>query len=162
TQWAEQVDADEPERFERYAALFTRIQAERSKRWGEGRALHRKQLAVAHGTLDVLDSLPVHAKHGLFAQPRVYETRVRLSNGGLGGPVRLGRMLRTVRRACGGLATETLYSAVPMANGPYAVRVRIVPAASNGAATAGASRDWAADFCARLRRQPLHWDLQLQ
>jgi hypothetical protein len=27
---------------------------------------------------------------------------------------------------------------------------------------AGAREDWAADFCSRLARHPLHWDLQLQ
>jgi hypothetical protein len=49
-----------------------------------------------------------------------------------------------------------------MANGPYAVRVRLLPAQSNGAAVAGANADWAGDFCSRLKRHPLHWDLQLQ
>ena len=62
----------------------------------------------------------------------------------------------------GGFATEPLFSALPMANGPYAVRVRLVPAASNGTAELGARQDWARDFSARLARQPLHWDLQLQ
>ncbi|HSV36613.1 MAG TPA: catalase, partial [Ramlibacter sp.] len=45
---------------------------------------------------------------------------------------------------------------------PYAARVRLVPAASNGSATPGASADWSADFAARLAKQPLHWDMQLQ
>ena len=238
TDWAEDVADDEAQRFEHYAALFTKIQAERSRRWGTGRALHRKQLAVAHGTLEVLDGLPLYARHGLFAAPRDYEVCVRLSNGGfdrakdstpdirgfalrvlgvrgesalggpastqdftlinqeafafrgsdefvafalaasqggsallrhavrrygvIGGPVRLSKMLRSVSRAFGGFANEMLYSAVPMANGPYAVRVRLVPAESNGPPVAGAWRDWAADFHGRLARHPLHWDLQLQ
>lgn len=51
---------------------------------------------------------------------------------------------------------------MPMACGPYAVRVRLVPSASNGAATPGAQADWGADFSARLRQQSLQWELQLQ
>jgi len=42
------------------------------------------------------------------------------------------------------------------------VRVRLLPAASNGTSASGAREDWARDFSARLARQPLHWDLQLQ
>lgn len=80
----------------------------------------------------------------------------------LGGPRRLGKMLRKVGRPFSGFATEPMFSAVPMANGPYAVRVRLVPASSNGAAARDASDDWDADFSDRLRRGPLHWDMQLQ
>jgi hypothetical protein len=238
TEWSERIEHDEAERFERYAQMFTRIQAERSSRWGDGRALHRKQLAAAHGTLEVLGSLPPFARHGLFAKPRIYEARVRLSNGGfdhahdkvpdirgfalrvlgvqgksalggaadaqdftlinqeafafakseefvafavaasqgnaalfrhivkryglLGAPVRVGKMVRALKRSFTGFATEKLYSAVPMANGPYAVRVRLVPADSNGPVAPDAHRDWSEDFRKRLLTQPLHWDLQLQ
>ena len=44
----------------------------------------------------------------------------------------------------------------------HAVRVRLLPSESNGKPKAGAKYDWGADFSARLARQPLHWDLQLQ
>jgi hypothetical protein len=238
TAWAEQVGPDEAERFERYAGLFTRLQAERSRRWGAGRALHRKQVTVAHGSLEVLDGLPGFARYGLFAEPRDYEVQVRLSNGGvdraadsmpdirglslrvlgvqgesvlggpaatqdftlinhesfafarsdefvafvvaasqgraallkhilsrygvLGAPRQVARMARVIGRPFSGFATEPLYSAVPMANGPYAVRVRLLPSGANGKPASGARRDWAADFNGRLARQPLHWDLQLQ
>jgi hypothetical protein len=238
TDWAEDVGPDEAERFERYAALFTQLQAERSRRWGAGRALHRKQVTVAHGSLEVLDGLPGFARHGLFAEPRDYEVHVRLSNGGidrgadsmpdirglsirvlgvqgesvlggpaatqdftlinhesfafgrsddfvefviaasrgrgalfkhilarhgvLGAPRQIARMARVIGRPFSGFATEPLYSAVPMANGPYAVRVRLLPSGANGKPARGARRDWAADFNGRLARQPLHWDLQLQ
>lgn len=80
----------------------------------------------------------------------------------LGGPRRIGKLVRSVGKPFGGFATETLFSAVPMANGPYAVRVRLLPAASNGAAAPGAREDWDSDFSTRLARGPLHWDLQLQ
>ena len=80
----------------------------------------------------------------------------------LGGSRQLGRMIKAAGKSFGGFATEPLFSALPMANGPYAVRMRLVPAASNGAAALEARADWARDFSSRLARQPLHWDLQLQ
>lgn len=238
TDWAEKIDPDETQRFERYCRLFTEIQGKRSQRWGPGRGLHRKQLAVASGTLEVLDGLPEFAKHGIFREPRDYEVRVRLSNGGLdrapdkvpdirgfairvlgvqgesalggpaqsqdftlinqeafsfprseefidfvgaaaqgngalikhvfrrygvfGAPGRLANMVKVMGRPFSGFATETVYSALPMANGPYAVRLRLVPDPANGAPRPGAKADWAGDFCDRLKQHPLHWDLQLQ
>lgn len=80
----------------------------------------------------------------------------------LGAPRRLGRMIKVAGKAFSGFATEPLFSALPMANGPYAVRVRLVPAVANGKPAPRAAEDWAADFSGRLARQPLHWDLQLQ
>lgn len=80
----------------------------------------------------------------------------------LGAPRRLSKMIKVAGRPFGGFATEALFSALPMANGPYAVRVRLLPAPSNGMAALEAGEDWALDFSARLARQPLHWDLQLQ
>jgi hypothetical protein len=82
--------------------------------------------------------------------------------GFLGAPRQLSRMVKMAGKPFGGFATEPLFSALPMANGPYAVRVRLLPASSNGTAAPGAREDWARDFSARLARQPLHWDLQLQ
>jgi hypothetical protein len=80
----------------------------------------------------------------------------------LGGPRMLGKVIKSIGRPFSGFATEPLFSAVPMANGPYAVRVRLEPASSNGTAALDAAGDWAADFSSRLARGPLHWDLQLQ
>jgi hypothetical protein len=80
----------------------------------------------------------------------------------LGAPRRIGRMIKTTKKPFSGFATEPLFSALPMANGPYAVRVRLMPAQANGAPAADAPADWAADFSRRLARQPLHWDFQLQ
>jgi hypothetical protein len=82
--------------------------------------------------------------------------------GFLGGPRKLGRMLKAVGKPFSGFATEPLFSAVPVANGPYAVRVRLVPASSNGKAALDAGSDFEADFSSRLARGPLHWDMQLQ
>jgi hypothetical protein len=80
----------------------------------------------------------------------------------LGAPRRLRKMIKAAGKPFSGFATEPLFSALPMANGPYAVRVRLLPAVANGKPATNAAQDWAADFSARLARQPLHWDLQLQ
>ena len=239
TQWKEKIAADEAQRFAGYGQQFAGIQARKSKKYGVGRALHRKQLTAAQGRLEVLADVPDFARHGLFAAPGKFDVWVRLSNGGLdrapdrtpdvrgfairvlgvkgdsalangpaktqdftlinqevfgfskseefvafvvaaasgggallkhllrrhgllSGPVRLLKMLKTVGKPFGGFATEPLYSAVPMACGPYAVRVRLLPSSDNGVATPGANADWGADFAARLARQELQWDLQLQ
>ena len=239
THWQEKVAADEARRFADYGRQFAAIQARKSKKYGTGRALHRKQLTAAQGRLEVLDGLPDFARHGIFATSGTFDAWVRLSNGGmdraadrtpdirgfaisvqgvrgdsalangpaksqdftlinqevfgfssseefvafvlaaadgkgsllkhllrryglLRGPARLLKMIKTVGRPFGGFATEPMYSAVPIACGPYAVRVRLLPVAANGAATAGADSDWGADFAVRLARQELQWDLQLQ
>jgi hypothetical protein len=70
-------------RFAGYAKLFAAIQERKSKRYGTGRALHRKQLLAAQAELVVLPDLPEFARHGLFAKPATFEARVRLSNGGM-------------------------------------------------------------------------------
>ena len=239
TAWQEKISEGEEARYAGYAAQFSEIQKRKSERWGKGRALHRKQLTAAHGTLEVLDGLPAFARYGLFAQPRDYEVWVRLSNGGLdrapdrmpdvrglglrvfgvqgdsalgngpavsqdftlinqevfafagsdefvgfvaaasngnaallrhvvrrygvlGVPRQLGKLLKVAGKPFSGFATEPLFSTVPMANGPYAVRVRLLPAGSNGKPDPNAREDWAADFSQRLRNKPMHWDLQLQ
>ncbi len=239
TDWKEKIAPGEQQRYEGYAKVFAEIQKRKSAKFGEGRALHRKQLIAAQGTLEVLDGLPEFARQGLFAVPGVYESWVRLSNGGLdraadrmpdirgfsfkvfgvdgasalgegqarsqdfllinqpqfafpgsdefvgfvsaasngngallkflvkrygllGSAGRLARMIKTVGRPFGGFATEPLFSAVPMACGPYAVRVRLEPSPTNGTAASNAREDWGADFRTRLGKQSLHWDLQLQ
>lgn len=239
TDWQEHVAADEAGRFADYAREFAAIQARKSRKYGAGRALHRKQITAAYGTLIVKDDLPDFARQGLFGAPASFDVTVRLSNGGLdrapdrtpdvrgfairvlgvegesalgkgparsqdftlinqeafafpksddfvafvvaaaggggallkflfkrygliGGPARMLKLIKSMGRPFGGFATETLYSAVPMACGPYAVRVRLVPAGANGAAVMGANADWGADFSTRLAKHHLQWDLQLQ
>src|ERR1035437_7886342 len=82
-EWIEKIGVDEAERFATYAQQFAAIQASKSKKYGPGRALHRKQLTAARGTLEVLGGQPDFARHGLFAAPGQFEVWVRLSNGGL-------------------------------------------------------------------------------
>ena len=80
----------------------------------------------------------------------------------LRGAWRLAKMLKTVSKPFTGFADTTMFSAAPIACGPYAVRVRIVPAPSNRIPLTGIQGDWDADFSGRLARQSLQWDLQLQ
>ncbi|MBK7005166.1 MAG: catalase [Burkholderiales bacterium] len=239
TQWQEKVAPDEAHRFAAYAQQFAAIQARKSKKYGVGRALHRKQLAAAQGTLDVLPNLPAFARQGLFAKPARLDVWVRLSNGGmdrasdrvpdvrgfsmrvlgvrgdsalghgpavsqdfalinqevfafpqsgefvdfvvaasngngallkfliqrygwLAGPARLLKLASTMTRPFRGFAAQAFFSAAPIACGAYAVRVRLLPAPSNGPAGKGADADWGGDFSRRLQQRSLHWELQLQ
>lgn len=82
--------------------------------------------------------------------------------GWVGGPARLVRLLKTVSKPFTGFATETFFSAAPIACGPYAVRVRLVPQAGNGAPRPDAANDWGADMAARLAQGPLSYNLELQ
>ena len=82
TAWRERVAPDEAALLERVAVVMGGLQRARSAKFGQGRALHRKQLLAATGTLEVLADLPEHARHGLFAAPGHHRALVRLSNGG--------------------------------------------------------------------------------
>ena len=236
TDWRESAAPDEAVRFAGYAEQFVEMQKRKSAKYGNGRALHRKQLLALRATLEVQPDLPAHARHGLFARPGSYEAWVRLSNGGmdrardatpdirgfaikvrgLRGPGALGatteaqdfllinheafafpksdefvglvmaaeqgkaallgyllrryglfgalKLMRQFAVSMGkkftGFATEPMYSAAPIACGPYAVRVRLLPASDKP--LQGASNDWAADFGRQLAAGPLVRELQLQ
>lgn len=244
THWTEHVAADEAVRHERHAQLFADLQAQRNARFGPGRALHRKQLAGVGARLEVLPHLPAHARHGLFAQPKVLDAWVRLSNGGAdkasdrkpdvrgfaiqvqglqgasalgqgvalaqsfllinqpafafptsdefvslvmqatkgpralivyllrrygwwGGLKKIRRFARTLGRPFNGFADEVFYSAAPIACGPYAARVRLVPVHPKAIVKpeqAGSSKavDWGRAFVERLQRSDLQFELQLQ
>lgn len=243
TQWQEQIDPDEVERHAGYVQQFAQLQAERNARFGQGRALHRKQVLGVRATLEVPSGLPEHARHGLFADPGRWDAWVRLSNGGadrasdrkpdvrgfaiqaqgVKGPSALGQGITTVQsfllinqpafafprsgefvdlvmqstkgpkalilylfkrygwwgglqkirrfaktfgKPFSGFATETFYSAAPIACGPYAARVRLVPTGQQAAKAkqAGTNKkvDWSADFKQHLSQGALRFDVQLQ
>jgi hypothetical protein len=82
--WKETVGADEAQRHAEAARHFAELQLRQSARHGQGRALHRKQLLGARGTLTVHQDLPEFARQGLFAEPASLPVTVRLSNGGMG------------------------------------------------------------------------------
>lgn len=67
---------------------------------------------------------------------------------------------QTFKRPFTGFATEPFYTATPIACGPYAARVRLLPASDQP--KPGASGDWGADFLRRLQGAPLQFKLQLQ
>jgi hypothetical protein len=235
TEWREQIDGNEEQRFNGYAERLTDLQKKKSQRYGNGRAFHRKQILGLRARLEVLGDLPPHAKQGLFAEPKSYDAQIRLSNGsvevqsdrkpdirGFGirvngvsgagalggtttaqdfvlinrelfgfskpdefvqlvlaltaGPVavlsfivrqygflnglkRLREITKSIARPFSGFATEPFFSAAPIANGPYAVRVRLRPLTT---APAGHTDDWAADMRAHVSRGPITYDLQLQ
>jgi len=236
--WQEILAPDEDERFTRYAQQLSEIQKQKSQDFGQGRALHRKQLIGLDAELDVLEHLPAHAKYGLFAKAGRYSALVRISNGsmsiqedrkpdirgfaikvlGLEGPGALGEVTRaqdfllinrevfglknsdafvklvlaasqgnpvalikyfikeygflkglkqlvetgkSMKRKFTGYATERFFSAAPIACGPYAVRVRLVPPQGQ-AINEQAAADWAKDIESRLTQSPLRYALQLQ
>ena len=72
-----------------------------------------------------------------FWAGRIDEAQLEATAAGLGKPF-------------SGYTTETFWSAAPLACGPYAVRVRLVPV-DPGAPSPDASADWAADVAARPR-----------
>ncbi|HEY0621305.1 MAG TPA: hypothetical protein VGD15_27090 [Kribbella sp.] len=82
TEWREVVLPDEKERHERQAAEFAELQSRKSAKYGNGRALHRKQLAALRATLDVPGDLPEYARQGIFAIANRYDAWIRLSSGG--------------------------------------------------------------------------------
>lgn len=81
TAWREQIAPDEEAHLARVTEVIAGLQANRSRKFGKGRTLHRKQVAAATGTLEVLDGLPDHARHGLFVRPGMHRVLARLSNG---------------------------------------------------------------------------------
>jgi hypothetical protein len=78
----------------------------------------------------------------------------------VGGAKFLARFAKSIGRPFTGFATEKFFSAAPIACGPYAARVRLLPASARPAP--GAAEDWAADFLQRLTAAELVFDLQLQ
>lgn len=83
TGWKEVISSDEAARHAAAAKMMAEMQKRKDERFGSGRALHRKALAAARGRLRVLEGLPEHARHGLFAAPGEHEVWVRLSNGAM-------------------------------------------------------------------------------
>ncbi|MDE2594277.1 MAG: catalase [Burkholderiales bacterium] len=83
-----------------------------------------------------------------------------------GGLKKIRRFAKTFGKPFTGFATETFYSAAPIACGPYAARVRLVPtgqqAFTKGKPGKKDKVDWAADFKRHVSQGVLRFDLQLQ
>lgn len=80
--------------------------------------------------------------------------------GPLGMWPRLKRLAALQAQPFSGFATEPFFSAAPIACGPWAARVRLLP--PPGQKPAGAVASWGEDLLARLAGGPLIWRLQLQ
>jgi hypothetical protein len=111
----------------------------------------------AIGNADDFVGLVVSSSNGRGALVRWAIGRFGL-RGGLG---RLKAIAASLGRPFSGFATETFWSAAPIACGPYAARVRLVPV-DPAPPSPEAAQDWAADVIARLASGPLVYDLQLQ
>lgn len=236
TEWRERIAPDEAAHLAHVAMVIAGLQRAKSAKFGPGRALHRKQLLAATGTLEVFADLPEHARHGLFAGPGRHRALVRLSSGGpdvrsdrlpdirgfalkvfdvsgecalggatdhqdflminqdrapltdsrefidfmqaatpgplsgvlhlfkahgpLGGWSRLRELFAMLNKKFNGFAAESFNTVAPLCCGPYAVRVRLVPAGDPP--PAARSKDIVADMRERLATGPLAWNLELQ
>ncbi len=78
----------------------------------------------------------------------------------IGGFRRLKGMADALKVPFTGFATEKFYTAAPLACGPYAVRVRLLPARTD--VNANALESWSDDFLSHLAKGPLRFELQLQ
>jgi hypothetical protein len=88
--------------------------------------------------------------------------KVLIKSRGLFGGFKFARQLgKGLGKPFAGFTREPFFSAAPIACGPYAAKIRLVPTV--GTATASANRDdWSADVTAQLATGELVWNVQLQ
>jgi hypothetical protein len=79
----------------------------------------------------------------------------------VGGLRKIARFGALMAKPFGGFACERFNSVLPIACGPYAVRVRLLPPA-NQKTDPAAKNDWAADMRRRVAREALEYEMQLQ
>lgn len=83
--------------------------------------------------------------------------------GFFGGLRMIQRFAKSLGRKFTGFATEPFYSAAPIACGPYAVKVRLLPdLQTNSRGEPAQSGDWGEDFTRKLLDGTLSFSLQLQ
>jgi hypothetical protein len=80
--------------------------------------------------------------------------------GFIGGFRKLKVIADALKMPFTGFATEKFYTAAPLACGPYAVRVRLLPAKTE--VHANARESWSNDFLSHLATGDLRFELQLQ
>jgi hypothetical protein len=86
--------------------------------------------------------------------------RHMLKRYGLGAFGRLASLKKSIGKPFSGFATEPLFSATPIACGPYAMKLRLLP--THGQPANHPPADLAGDVAGRLGRGPLSFDLQGQ
>lgn len=82
-------------------------------------------------------------------------------HGLVGGLRTFARIVKGIQTPFSGFATEAFHSALPMACGPYAMRLRLLPPTGETPDPV-AELDWAADLRWRLAKRPLVYTLQAQ
>ncbi|HJW11965.1 MAG TPA: catalase [Albitalea sp.] len=112
--------------------------------------------AFAYPKTDEFVGLALHGSEGPLALLKYMVGRYGL----VGGLRELKRIAAAFAQPFTGFATTTFYSAAPIACGPYAARVRLVPADTT--LPPARSTDWGRDMAERLRRAPLVYQVQLQ
>jgi hypothetical protein len=80
--------------------------------------------------------------------------------GFIGGFRKLSQIAKALKIPFTGFATEKFYTAAPFACGPYAARMRMLPASTH--ANANAQENWSSDFLAHLSKGDLQFAVQLQ
>lgn len=130
--------------------------------------------AALGGRTDHQDFTLINRPAFAFADSRHFVGLVKASDGGprallgwawrsfglLGALREVRRLARGMAQPFAGFASESFFSAAPIACGPYAVRVRLLP--PQGQASAAGAADWRADYLPRLAAGPLVYRLQLQ
>lgn len=110
-------------------------------------------LLINHPVFSLPDSSAFVDLVAASSRGRAALARFAIGRRGLRGGLSL---LRSMNATLGvpftGFASETFWSAAPIANGPFAVRVRLVPVAAGPPA---ATPEWAADVAHRLATGPL-------
>jgi hypothetical protein len=81
-------------------------------------------------------------------------------HGYLRGPVVAARQFAELARPFSGFATSEFHSCAPVAWGPFAAHVHVVPVGAHRNLLA--AKDWGADVRDRIAEGPLTWELQAQ
>jgi hypothetical protein len=113
--------------------------------------------AFAFAKVDDFVGVVIAASQGPVAVLRHLVKR----HGVLGGLGAARRLAKGLGKPFAGFAREPFHSAAPIACGPYAAKVRLLPTGDDGGLRPSRS-DWSADVLARLAKADLRWDLQLQ
>ncbi|MFO1327112.1 MAG: catalase [Rubrivivax sp.] len=126
------------------------------------------------GHIDHQDFTLIDRPAFAFADSRPFVALVEAASQGTGallrwalaqfGPIgmwaQMKRLAAMQAKRFGGFANERFFSAAPLACGPQAVRVRLLP--PTGQPPASDHGSWGDDLRGRLARGPLVWRLQLQ
>lgn len=115
------------------------------------------QPAFAFAGVDEFVGLVQAASHGNGALLKYFIQRY----GVLGGLKLLAKFGKTMAKPFKGFANESFFTAAPLACGPYACRMRVLPPEGE-AVNAAAKADFGADVLGRVKARALVYTVQLQ